>query len=168
MRIRGLGFALVAVFVAITVASGADHVLVSPTPPRKAKTSEEVARVKAVLAEGTRQKRQAERNSGRKFRGLYHPSVRFEVGSIGILGGQGGQSMAKRNVVQVVDKENMLLENGDDAFCLRGFPTQNIVDNDRVQVNSYVEVTGTRKYGALTILVIEPFPLQVGTTASPR
>ncbi|MBN2580957.1 MAG: hypothetical protein JXB10_18380 [Pirellulales bacterium] len=155
-------------------AFAATHLLLPPKPPQKAETPKEVAKVKAVIAEGVRQMKlikSASRNRNNLFykmriRGLYLPrfsTYHKAVGNVGIIARAGGDLIAVP-VVQIIDKDSILIESpryltiiGEtpedtreydrkQLLLVKGFPTSGITNTDMVKFQALLEITGTKQY----------------------
>lgn len=169
-------------------------------PPEKAEKKEDVERVDAVLARGVQDRRDAiqrltkgiregqpfSENAAQTLKALskskdpYFPSLNnLNVGEIGILRDTAWYSVRLREieVLQIIDDENMLIEYDSyshDKCWLKGFQTNGLVDDDRVEgLASLLKVTGTKQYrtaagGTKTVPLLEPFGLEVPVTKDVR
>ena len=162
--------AFIIVLVAGDRSLAANHPPLHPIkPPQIAETAEEIAQVKAILAEGKRQKDRINRD--RRLRTdlppvkvkMYLPRLRNNrtVGAVGVFA---GNNLTPFEVFQVIDGDTMLIKNGKEIMCLEGFSTAGIADKDNVRLAALMQVTGTTQYrtaigGTRTVFVIEPFPL---------
>jgi len=146
-----------------------------PIKPLVKPTSEEdVARLRAVILEGERQRQEAMRQSPtgaqvlaglKQAKGKYLPAFRrFEVGEVGLLvplhrpwGGPSGNFWGRVVVVQVIDEKTMLVtvsldvagvpRRDDKFYWVEGFPTTGLADDDTIRgFAALLEIKGTKQY----------------------
>ena len=156
--------------------------------PKTAETDADVEKVNELIKQGVKDKKDTLRRLKKGVRDRqplaeiapasikrvsrmrnYYPTLkRVEKGAIGVFRSPiwYSSSLESFDVLQIIDKENMLIQEDDDIYWLSGFSTDGLADGKRIDgLAAVVEVVGTKSYstrfGKRTVFWIKPYPYEL-------